>query len=89
MSECRIISLAIARKKHECCHHELIDIDLQGRTITCRICNSIVDPFEWIVERARDEAFAKWQVDEHKKYLAEARRKAESARLRRAVGRVR
>ena len=42
------------RKKHCACKNRGFVIDLENREVTCKICGSIVDPFEALVEISRN-----------------------------------
>ncbi|MBK5072552.1 hypothetical protein I2492_05955 [Budviciaceae bacterium CWB-B4] len=57
-----MLNVSKAKKGEVYCHHELIEINEHQRSVTCRRCKAVVDPFDWINSVAKKEANIAWEL---------------------------
>ncbi|MDI9766464.1 hypothetical protein QM327_07820 [Pantoea dispersa] len=46
---------------HNCAHVNVL-VDEHGRALTCRRCGAVVDPFDWMLARAKGETRIEWEL---------------------------
>ncbi|MGC6654173.1 hypothetical protein [Pantoea sp. EEL5] len=71
------------------CQHANVLVDAHYRSLTCRHCGAVVDPFDWINERAKGESKVDWElkslrqeIKDHRDGLEKLKREETNCRAR-------
>ena len=56
----------------------LVWVNEHTRTLRCRHCDAVLDPFDWIMARAKDEQKIDWRLTELRREVKERRESLEA-----------
>jgi len=63
------ITRSIKRKDAPPCQHLNVEVDIQKRVVNCTHCESVIDPFEYILSWANQEKRYELEVEYKKREL--------------------
>jgi len=55
------------------CTHMKLQVDSHHRSLTCRRCGAVVDPFDWISSVAAGETKVEWELKELRREITDHR----------------